>query len=629
MLRLFYILPCPSPVTQATGNGSYSGTGYVVVPYLANTKLKVTFSNIQINTDHQLINGYLETTYDASESNIVNVQPIVDAVKDLGSYIGDLLKSNDTAAFIHAVDSIENATVEQLSNDSIKSIVNGKFDEIKDIAQNTPLNTQANQDSVTDKMNEIQQLVNNSSNTAQANNSNIAANKNCFYLIEGNKFFNGDTIFIPKSNKSYLVKGYQDTTHLFTASSVWSGFGNKTDSATYAYTPSTISQDISGSVLSTAFTRDSVYRDSTTQTDAIVKINDTLKCRIVVVDVNIKENKNQNFGFDNNYVLLYTEYSVYKNKNIPWKSLQTDDADKIYAATNPIRLSQKIDFYKADLDQFAYVQDSTVNITSHANDDYDEHFVYPKISNFKDSIQQVGVFTFNKIREKTACIIYVDEENDDIQVVQPNISTASDTTIVVASGKNKFLDTKADPRDSVITKIVNGDTLQYIVAGSDKICNTVAKSTNESAGDIPCSTDELKDSLNKIYYPAGIEFSNVVIASDRLAINYDKDRNDTLCADDITQIEYKTMLDGVWNYVVQHGNPYTYYFIMVKNASAYSPSTGYQVLDGIGYGLNKSKDEEKYSRVVLVALSTDQNFRTFTNTCGHELGHSAFDLHHP
>ena len=62
----------PVTVLNATGsNGVYSGEGYVKVPYLQDTKIKVSFTNIKLNTEHQLIEGKLVTTYDQTERNVV------------------------------------------------------------------------------------------------------------------------------------------------------------------------------------------------------------------------------------------------------------------------------------------------------------------------------------------------------------------------------------------------------------------------------------------------------------------------------------------------------------------------------------------------------------------------------
>ena len=61
------------PVTVITAQGTagnYTGEGFIQVPYLADTKIKVIFNNIQLNSDKQLINGSVETAYDANESAV-------------------------------------------------------------------------------------------------------------------------------------------------------------------------------------------------------------------------------------------------------------------------------------------------------------------------------------------------------------------------------------------------------------------------------------------------------------------------------------------------------------------------------------------------------------------------------
>ncbi|SFZ97122.1 Fibronectin type III domain-containing protein [Chryseobacterium limigenitum] len=61
----------PVTVLAAQGsNGIYSGTGFIQVPYLADTKVKVSFNNIKLNTDKKLIEGVIETTYDPNETAV-------------------------------------------------------------------------------------------------------------------------------------------------------------------------------------------------------------------------------------------------------------------------------------------------------------------------------------------------------------------------------------------------------------------------------------------------------------------------------------------------------------------------------------------------------------------------------
>jgi hypothetical protein len=52
----------------------YSGHGYIIVPYLADTKIAVQFKNILINTDYQLISGVVETSYNPDWKNVTDVE---------------------------------------------------------------------------------------------------------------------------------------------------------------------------------------------------------------------------------------------------------------------------------------------------------------------------------------------------------------------------------------------------------------------------------------------------------------------------------------------------------------------------------------------------------------------------
>jgi hypothetical protein len=58
----------------------YSGKGYIIVPYLADTKIAVEFKNITINTDYQLISGVVETSYNPDWKNVVDVDPLIEEI---------------------------------------------------------------------------------------------------------------------------------------------------------------------------------------------------------------------------------------------------------------------------------------------------------------------------------------------------------------------------------------------------------------------------------------------------------------------------------------------------------------------------------------------------------------------
>lgn len=64
----------PVTVLELQGHSPYSGRGYIIVPYLADTKIAVEFNNITINTDYQLISGVVETSYNPDWKNVTDVE---------------------------------------------------------------------------------------------------------------------------------------------------------------------------------------------------------------------------------------------------------------------------------------------------------------------------------------------------------------------------------------------------------------------------------------------------------------------------------------------------------------------------------------------------------------------------
>ncbi|WP_375604864.1 hypothetical protein [Flavobacterium davisii] len=66
----------PVKILELTGNNPYTGKGYIIVPYLADTKIAVAFNNITVNTNYQLIKGVVETTYNPEAPNISDVEDL-------------------------------------------------------------------------------------------------------------------------------------------------------------------------------------------------------------------------------------------------------------------------------------------------------------------------------------------------------------------------------------------------------------------------------------------------------------------------------------------------------------------------------------------------------------------------
>ncbi|SHF93076.1 hypothetical protein [Flavobacterium johnsoniae] len=82
----------PVTILELQGqNSPYSGRGYIIVPYLADTKIAVEFKDIVINTDYQLISGIVETSYNPDWKNVVNIADDIKDVVESTNEIADLI----------------------------------------------------------------------------------------------------------------------------------------------------------------------------------------------------------------------------------------------------------------------------------------------------------------------------------------------------------------------------------------------------------------------------------------------------------------------------------------------------------------------------------------------------------
>ncbi len=67
----------PVTVREVNGrDGTFSGWGFIIVPYLQDTKIKVSFDSVKINTDYQLIDGIVVTDYDEDWGDMASVNEI-------------------------------------------------------------------------------------------------------------------------------------------------------------------------------------------------------------------------------------------------------------------------------------------------------------------------------------------------------------------------------------------------------------------------------------------------------------------------------------------------------------------------------------------------------------------------
>lgn len=90
----------PVRLMTVSGAGTFQGTGYVMIPFLSDAKIKVKFNNITVNTNRQLLTGLILTTFDSLETQVVKVGDVIQAVKDLGSVVIDLAHLSIDADYI-------------------------------------------------------------------------------------------------------------------------------------------------------------------------------------------------------------------------------------------------------------------------------------------------------------------------------------------------------------------------------------------------------------------------------------------------------------------------------------------------------------------------------------------------
>jgi hypothetical protein len=87
----------PVFITEVSGFGTFSGTGYVGIPFAKLPRITVTFSNITVNTDYQLLSGFFETKYDIKNSNLLWD---IDETLTGGGGVSDIRTGDERAQFI-------------------------------------------------------------------------------------------------------------------------------------------------------------------------------------------------------------------------------------------------------------------------------------------------------------------------------------------------------------------------------------------------------------------------------------------------------------------------------------------------------------------------------------------------
>ncbi len=110
----------PVKIQEVSGTGTYTGKGYVTVPFLGKAKVSVTFSGIQVNTGYQLIAGEVVTKYGGKGEGIKDIDETLDQFRGyegLVSRLKDLTITMDSAALSSLTDKVVKEANEELPSE--------------------------------------------------------------------------------------------------------------------------------------------------------------------------------------------------------------------------------------------------------------------------------------------------------------------------------------------------------------------------------------------------------------------------------------------------------------------------------------------------------------------------------
>ncbi|GAA4275921.1 deaminase domain-containing protein [Aquimarina mytili] len=96
--------------------GRFTGEGYVTIPYLRSIKVGVKFTNILINTDKQLAEGMVVTSYNIDAGNIIDVDDAIDTVSDVVEGVGELFEDDNDLDEININFDIEKEDIKIVDN---------------------------------------------------------------------------------------------------------------------------------------------------------------------------------------------------------------------------------------------------------------------------------------------------------------------------------------------------------------------------------------------------------------------------------------------------------------------------------------------------------------------------------
>ena len=189
----------PVTVLELEGNGPYTGKGYIIVPYLNETKIAVQFNNITINTDYQLIDGVVETSYNADWKNVVG-DPVIEDIFGPQTENEEVAEAGTEDSTENKIDS-ENTDEPTNPDQDINKNKDPDATNENAVVTNDPANNQDTE--------EVSEATNPSNNSEVQDAGNPSIGKGYFIEYKKKKYYNGDKIQIPFSRNGLISNRFK------------------------------------------------------------------------------------------------------------------------------------------------------------------------------------------------------------------------------------------------------------------------------------------------------------------------------------------------------------------------------------------------------------------------------------
>jgi hypothetical protein len=246
-------------------------------------------------------------------------------------------------------------------------------------------------------------------------------------------------------------------------------------------------------------------------------------------------------SWDNNshgYAQSYVSFQTSPFNGIAWKCIPADNS---FVGIGVSFTSGEYDRNGASRLQFRLTNTNDFKLKSNtpennmlwiaSSGENKETAIVPVVDGKDLDIYRINVVAYDKII-KTVSVVYVDEENDDIQRVKAGTTGLSPTDTIVDSGSNNFFESKVN--DATIMRvpepqkddeiIIDPKIGKVVLAGPNGVAQTFANNTNIEPVDLGLDLDALEKKLNEVYGPCLVEWK-VEKSILKKAINYDMNNN--------------------------------------------------------------------------------------------------------